>query len=774
MKKLYLTAIIVLLATTLQAQHRDRRADLDVRCYTNLCVSSSGRLWMSTACSMIYTADDIHSSWRTANSPKEERFLNGGFFERMAAFGDKILVAAGFLNGREEYDFVLRTSNCGKTWDTVVIDPRLDWVHDFSYRSDGHIWLGSASGRSEGILAHSSDSGRSFQVLRTDFDGETGIHTLFMFNTDSGYVGNYTNSIFSTSDNWRTIHRITAPFEQIGGAKHDNDGLWINRIRQWNDYLIVTEGNQTFITPLKGTIHWERPAIELYDYEVDSLSGALWAISDSGQLARLTNWDKVQHFNIKVAKIIEVINGKAYCVTYKNSVIRIAPDGKTDTCPFYTDERPIEKLPMILKHGTLTWGSDGKSIYLQDAKGWYRVAAPLRVNSLMPHPELFDRIVCLGYDNTNYTVDSAGNIEPYIIAQPFGDFVKAGLQEVCIETFRRGCFHYISHNVRYKQENGILRETYNDVEEKSEKRELPVEEVEQALLRLGERYNIFPTPQDFSLQDASVDLRAVYDYGGFFSSNHTGYYIVIVNSTGDTLRISNDVCEGNKLGGGTRFPWLLPMNISMKKADFVSYQPCLWHTLRKLMPDTMRLFNQLNNNTLQPNSTLQNGDLIFYTRQNYVPMEKALQECSGEYTRVALVECDSANILWIIEAIGDTVRRIPYSRWHIHDFDVFRFAVPFDTAAVIKRAKSFVGMPRDKAFLPDNNAIYNSELIYEAFLDSNGNHLFEAKPMNFRNKKGRTIKYWRKHFKELGMPIPEGVLGTTPYDLSQSKLLIKL
>ena len=107
------------------------------------------------------------------------------------------------------------------------------------------------------------------------------------------------------------------------------------------------------------------------------------------------------------------------------------------------------------------------------------------------------------------------------------------------------------------------------------------------------------------------------------SSNHTGYYIVIVNSTGDTLRISNDVCEGNKLGGGTRFPWLLPMNISMKKADLVSYQPCLWQTLRKLMPDTMRLFNQLNNNTLQPNSTLQNGDLIFYTRQNYVPMEKA-------------------------------------------------------------------------------------------------------------------------------------------------------
>ena len=40
----------------------------------------------------------------------------------------------------------------------------------------------------------------------------------------------------------------------------------------------------------------------------------------------------------------------------------------------------------------------------------------------------------------------------------------------------------------------------------------------------------------------------------------------------------------------------------------------------------------------------------------------------------------------------------------------------------------------DSDYLPDNGELYCSELVYEAYLDSNGNHLFESKPMNFRDK----------------------------------------
>lgn len=53
-------------------------------------------------------------------------------------------------------------------------------------------------------------------------------------------------------------------------------------------------------------------------------------------------------------------------------------------------------------------------------------------------------------------------------------------------------------------------------------------------------------------------------------------------------------------------------------------------------------------------------------------------------------------------------------------------------------------------------------------------HLFEAKPMNWRNADGKLPKYWKNHFKRLKMPVPEGVMGTNPTELSRSPLLRKL
>ena len=46
--------------------------------------------------------------------------------------------------------------------------------------------------------------------------------------------------------------------------------------------------------------------------------------------------------------------------------------------------------------------------------------------------------------------------------------------------------------------------------------------------------------------------------------------------------------------------------------------------------------------------------------------------------------------------------------------------------------------------------------------------------MNWRDKNGNLPKYWKKHFKKLGMLVPEGVPGTNPTDLSKSPLLHKI
>jgi signal peptidase I len=174
------------------------------------------------------------------------------------------------------------------------------------------------------------------------------------------------------------------------------------------------------------------------------------------------------------------------------------------------------------------------------------------------------------------------------------------------------------------------------------------------------------------------------------------------------------------------------------------------------------------------NDTLQSGDLIFLNN-NRSDMEKAITASTVEYSHVALVERDSTGDVWVIEASTKYgVQRIPYNQFERENnlgffrgnIDIYRLTVPFDTAAVITRAKKLVGKSYDNAFLPDNDAYYCSELIQVAFGD-----IFPSRPMNWRDDEGNLPEYWIKHFEELGLPVPEGVPGTNPTDMSRSPLL---
>lgn len=94
--------------------------------------------------------------------------------------------------------------------------------------------------------------------------------------------------------------------------------------------------------------------------------------------------------------------------------------------------------------------------------------------------------------------------------------------------------------------------------------------------------------------------------------------------------------------------------------------------------------------------------------------------------------------------------------------------------AALPRIKELVGKPYDREFLPDNDCYYCSELIQATFL-IDGKPIFEARPMTFKDKDtGETSPLWIEYFKELQRPIPEGVEGTNPGDMSRSELLTPL
>ena len=751
MKKTILI-IALLLAAVAQGQQRDRRVDLTISCGYRIDLSTTGRLWIGTRCGDIFTADSIGATWRTAIKDEDPMHIGGAYLERIAAFGDDIAVAAGYMDGE---GYVLRTTTGGAVWDTVQVDTNLVWVHGFCYHADGRMWMAAASGRQYECMAYSTDRGQSFTTLMPPFadpnDDEGGVEELYMVTADSGFAGTYGGSIYSTSDNWRTAHRWTNPIEQGLMEKDIYSDSWVNRIRPWRGWLIATLSQGTFCTPMGSSPKWQ--TLPWATYEVDTVSGNLWAVTDSGQLLYLTDMEHrkvmAEGLSFPFDDIIGTLGGCVYLSTLEG-VVRVSPDGRTDTCGFYTEEKTLdevfdEKYLLTFSHGGRLWRTDGTSIYLQDALGWYRVAKPLGIREMHPDPDREDRVVILRGDDKNYSIDTAGRIEPYTYRQPLARFLESGLQSVGIQTYVGGCYYFNEHRITYTRNGDRLRETENTVENKRHtKRTYPVEVLESSLRRLGEVYDRFPSAADFGLQEGEVDLHKAFSHDDGCTS-YSGYRIVFTNRQGDTLRVNGN----SDADCGEYFPWMLPMRFAGSHMAFVTYQPMLWQALRPMMPEDMMHRRFLNNNSLYD---LRPCDLLFF------PDTAA----TGEYTHVALVESVDDTV-WIIDATPQNgVSRRPFLRTEYDGDllpDVYRFEhTYFYFDSVLARARAFIGQPYDNDFLPDNGALYDSELIYECYLDDvnedeTDRHLLEATPMHRRNK---------------------NVMGTTPTSLSQSKRLREL
>ncbi len=771
--------IVLLLATVAQGQQRDRRVDLTISCGYRIDLSTTGRLWIGTRCGDIFTADSIGATWRTAIKDEDPMHIGGATLERIAAFGDDIAVAAGYMHGG---DYVLRTTTGGAVWDTVQVDTNLVWVHGFCYHADGRMWMAAASGRQYECMAYSTDRGQSFTTLMPPFadpnDDEGGVEELYMVTADSGFAGTYGGSIYSTSDNWRTAHRWANPIEQGLMEKDIYSDSWVNRIRPWRGWLIATLSQSTFCTPMGSSPKWQ--TLPWATYEVDTVSGNLWAISDSGQLLYLTDMEHrkvmAEGLSFPFDDIIGTLGGCVYLSTLKG-VVRVSPDGRTDTCGFYTEEKTLdevfdEKYLLTFSHGGRLWRTDGTSIYLQDALGWYRVAKPLGVREMHPDPDREDRVVILRGDDKNYSIDTAGRIEPYTYRQPLARFLESGLQGVQITTYYTGCFHHEDHTIAYTRDGDRLRETKNTIDSNRwVSRHFPADTLERALMRLGKAYSLFPTPADFGLQEGDVNLEKALLYEPYGCTSGAGYNILFINGKGDTLQAYGSSYEEC----GDYFPWMLPMRFDGSNTAFVTYQPLLWQTLRQMMPKGMMLRGFLSNSSLVD---LRPGDLLFFSEEG--AMGNAIKASTGQDTHVAMVESlGQRDTVWIIDATQKHgVSRRPYIfRLNNHP-DVYRPkpGSPFYADDAIRRARTFIGQPYDNAFLPDNGALYCSELIYECYrhISDDETHLFKAKPMNWRDKDGRLPKYWKKHFKKLKMEVPEGVSGTNPTDMSKSPLLHKV
>ncbi|MBR5689920.1 MAG: hypothetical protein IKX17_05695, partial [Prevotella sp.] len=94
-----------------------------------------------------------------------------------------------------------------------------------------------------------------------------------------------------------------------------------------------------------------------------------------------------------------------------------------------------------------------------------------------------------------------------------------------------------------------------------------------------------------------------------------------------------------------------------------------------------------------------------------------------------------------------------------------------DRRKSLENARLFLGQAYDTLYLPDNDAIYCSELVQLSFVDGHGRPIFQPVPMTFRDSTGQIPSHWQELYRRNGLAVPEGLPGSNPAELSQRKIV---
>jgi len=181
--------------------------------------------------------------------------------------------------------------------------------------------------------------------------------------------------------------------------------------------------------------------------------------------------------------------------------------------------------------------------------------------------------------------------------------------------------------------------------------------------------------------------------------------------------------------------------------------------------------------------TWNEGDLVFVIPHDANAITAVTESRGGEKLNsqlstlntpdhVAIAHYIGGVVPYVIEAAPDHgVCLTPVDSFQIrHNDDALRAArvtADVDVRRSVANALRHVGKPYDDIFADNDTAFYCSELIQKSFVNHSGQRIFDPIPMSFRDTQGNIPDFWRNHYRQRNLPIPEGEPGSNPAALLQ-------
>ena len=175
---------------------------------------------------------------------------------------------------------------------------------------------------------------------------------------------------------------------------------------------------------------------------------------------------------------------------------------------------------------------------------------------------------------------------------------------------------------------------------------------------------------------------------------------------------------------------------------------------------------------------LKDGDLIFQN-MDCGPLCDAIEAVTegykgNDFSHMGMVYHRNDTI-YIIEAAGKEVRLTPLEKFSKNTTKpMYIGRLKKEHQKLIRNAISFsllqLGVPYDDEYIYNNGSYYCSELIYDAFMFSNGGKpFFQLFPMTYKQPGTNDFfPAWVDYYSSLGKEIPEGLPGCNPGGISVS------